>query len=40
MPKAIIIDDEPDCVQLMALQLKNNCPQVQAQDLLPGRKRD
>jgi two-component system LytT family response regulator len=28
MLKAIIIDDEPDCVQLMALQLKENCPQV------------
>jgi two-component system LytT family response regulator len=28
MLKAIIIDDEPDCVQLMALQLKAHCPQV------------
>ncbi len=27
--KAIIIDDEPDCVKLMALQLKMYCPQVQ-----------
>jgi two-component system, LytTR family, response regulator len=26
--KAIIIDDEPDCVKLMALQLKMYCPQV------------
>jgi two-component system LytT family response regulator len=29
MLKAIIIDDEPDCVALMALQLKQHCPQVQ-----------
>lgn len=29
MLKAIIIDDEPDCVQLLALQLKENCPGVQ-----------
>jgi two-component system LytT family response regulator len=29
MLKAIIIDDEPDCVALMALQLKEHCPQVQ-----------
>jgi two-component system LytT family response regulator len=28
MLKAIIIDDEPDCVQLMTLQLKAHCPQV------------
>jgi len=27
--KAIIIDDEPDCVKLLALQLKMYCPQVQ-----------
>ena len=29
MIKAIIIDDEPDCVKLLALQLKMYCPQVQ-----------
>lgn len=29
MLKAIIIDDEPDCVRLLALQLKMYCPQVQ-----------
>lgn len=29
MLKAIIIDDEPDCVQLMALHLKEHCPGVQ-----------
>jgi two-component system LytT family response regulator len=29
MLKAIIIDDEPDCVALMALQLEQHCPQVQ-----------
>ncbi|GAA4455315.1 LytTR family DNA-binding domain-containing protein [Nibrella saemangeumensis] len=29
MLKAIIIDDEPDCVQLLALQLNEHCPQVQ-----------
>ncbi len=29
MLKAIIIDDEPDCVKLLALQLKMYCPQVQ-----------
>ena len=29
MLKAIIIDDEPDCVQLLALQLKEHCPGVQ-----------
>ncbi len=29
MLKAIIIDDEPDCVQLLALQLKEHCPNVQ-----------
>jgi two-component system LytT family response regulator len=28
MLKAVIIDDEPDCVQLMALQLNEHCPQV------------
>ena len=28
MLKAIIIDDEPDCVRLLALQLKMYCPQV------------
>ena len=27
--KAIIIDDEPDCVRLMTLQLKMYCPQVE-----------
>lgn len=27
--KALIIDDEPDCVKLLALQLKMYCPQVQ-----------
>ena len=27
--KAIIIDDEPDCVKLLALQLKMYCPQVE-----------
>lgn len=29
MLKVIIIDDEPDCVKLLALQLKMYCPQVQ-----------
>ncbi len=29
MLKAIIIDDEPDCVKLLALQLKMYCPQAQ-----------
>ncbi|MCO5949878.1 LytR/AlgR family response regulator transcription factor [Mucilaginibacter flavidus] len=29
MLKAIIIDDEPDCVKLLALQLKMYCPQIQ-----------
>lgn len=29
MLKAIIIDDESDCVKLLALQLKMYCPQVQ-----------
>jgi two-component system LytT family response regulator len=29
MLNAIIIDDEPDCVKLLALQLKMYCPQVQ-----------
>jgi two-component system LytT family response regulator len=29
MLKAVIIDDEPDCVALMALQLKEHCPGVQ-----------
>ena len=28
MLKAVIIDDEPDCVKLLALQLKMYCPQV------------
>ncbi len=28
MLKAIIIDDEIDCVQLLALQLKEHCPGV------------
>jgi two-component system, LytTR family, response regulator len=28
MLKAIIIDDEPDCVKLLSLQLKLYCPQV------------
>lgn len=28
MLKAIIIDDEPDCVKLLALQIKMYCPQV------------
>lgn len=27
--KAIIIDDEPDCVKLLALQMKMYCPEVQ-----------
>ncbi len=29
MLKVIIIDDEPDCVKLLALQLKMYCPQVE-----------
>lgn len=29
MLKAVIIDDEPDCVKLLSLQLKMYCPQVQ-----------
>ncbi len=29
MLRAIIIDDEPDCVKLLALQLKMYCPQVE-----------
>lgn len=29
MLKAIIIDDEPDCVKLLSLQLKMYCPQIQ-----------
>ncbi|MCG7857273.1 LytR/AlgR family response regulator transcription factor [Flavihumibacter sp.] len=29
MLRAILIDDEPDCVRLLALQLKEHCPQVQ-----------
>ena len=29
MLKVIIIDDEPDCVKLLALQLKMYCPEVQ-----------
>ncbi len=27
--KAVIIDDEPDCVRLLALQLKMYCPHVE-----------
>ena len=29
MLKAILIDDEPDCIRLLSLQLKQYCPQVQ-----------
>lgn len=29
MLKAVIVDDEPDCVKLLALQLKMYCPKVQ-----------
>jgi len=29
MLNAILIDDEPDCIRLLALQLKEHCPQVQ-----------
>ena len=29
MLRAILIDDEPDCIRLLFLQLKENCPQVQ-----------
>lgn len=29
MLKAILIDDEPDCVQLLARELATHCPQVQ-----------
>lgn len=29
MLKAVIIDDEPDCVRLLALQLKMYCPEVE-----------
>ena len=29
MLKAVIIDDEPDCVKLLALQLKMYCPHVE-----------
>ena len=29
MIKAIIIDDEPDCVRLLSLQIKMYCPQVE-----------
>jgi two-component system LytT family response regulator len=29
MLKAILIDDEPDCIRLLSLQLKEHCPQVQ-----------
>lgn len=29
MLKVVIIDDEPDCVKLLALQLKMYCPQVE-----------
>ena len=28
MLKAILIDDEPDCIRMLSLQLKENCPQV------------
>ncbi len=31
MLNAIIIDDEPDCVKLLALQLKMYCPQVRVE---------
>src|SRR3954464_7713431 len=29
MLKAIIIDDEPDCVELLALQLLTHCPTIE-----------
>jgi two-component system LytT family response regulator len=29
MLKAIIIDDEPDCVELLALQLQTHCPTIE-----------
>jgi two-component system LytT family response regulator len=29
MLKAILVDDEPYCVQLLALQLQQHCPQIQ-----------
>src|SRR5688500_16842648 len=29
MLKAILIDDEPDCIRLLSLQLKEHCPQVE-----------
>jgi two-component system, LytTR family, response regulator len=29
MIKAILIDDEPDCVRLLNLQMKEHCPQVE-----------
>lgn len=29
MKTAIIVDDEPDCVRLLALQLRMSCPQVE-----------
>lgn len=29
MLKAVLIDDEPDCIRLLTLQLKEHCPHVQ-----------
>src|SRR5690349_16657778 len=29
MLRAVIIDDEPDCVKLLSLQLRMSCPQVE-----------
>lgn len=29
MLKAILLDDEPNCVKLLALQLQEHCPQVE-----------
>ena len=41
--KAVIIDDEPDCVRLLALQFKMYCPHVvvmaQCTDSEEGLKR-